>query len=233
VSKDLAERTIVEFIANDFASAWDAIAHLPGPLPRGNFLFAKQAMVLLEVASRLCASDDNGKALKDFGEAIQSREARYFTELPGPCWEPRSSEKKPAEFRLPSRTENPSHELLAALFDTIRNGQAHQYQQIRAQLTDGKSFQVSLTGAEHKAYLRKTFANGRPSSHLRLTVDQDGDLSIAVLPQVLFLDIRDSVQETRLVDRGLTLSYLSRKGAGGYYSFDSGALICALRAGGH
>jgi hypothetical protein len=233
MGRDLPERTIVEFIANDFASAWDAIAHLPGPLPRGNFLFAKQAMVLLEVACRLCTSDSSEQALKDLGAALQSREARYFTELPGPCWEPRSSTTKPAEFRLPSTTKNPSHELLAALFDTIRNGQAHQYQQIRVELTDGKCFQVSLTGAEHGAYLRETFANGRPSSHLRLIVDQGGDLWLTVLPQVLFLDIRDSMQEARLVDRGLTLSYLSRKGAGGNYSFESSALCCALRAEGH
>jgi len=230
MGKNLPESTIAEFIANDFASAWDAIARLPGPVARGNFLFAKQAMVLLEVACRLCASDSKGDALRDFGEALMSQEARYFTEFPGPCWEPRSPT---AEFRLPSTTSSPSHELLAALFDTIRNGQAHQYQQIRVELADGKSFQVSLTGAEYGAYLRETFVGGRPAQHLRVTADQDGDIWISVLPQVLFLDVQVAMRQARLLDRGLTLQYFSRGSGGGTYNFDSGALRSALRSGGH
>ena len=236
---------IVEFIISDFASAWDALAHLPGPLGRGNFMFGKQAMVLLEVACRLCASDATGGALVDFGKALQAREPRYFTKLPGHCWsEPRRRGELP-QFRLPSITDTPSHELLAALFDTIRNGQAHQYQQIAVQLTDGKSFQVSLTGAEHGAYLahlRKTLPHSRPVQHLQVERDQHEDIWVTVLPPVLFLDIQASMELARLLGRGLTLKHLSRgevgvrKKKGGQepgYLFSGEDLCGALLFGGH
>lgn len=56
---NLQPDTIFRFICNDFETAWDAVARQrsgrSGRLGRGNFMFALQAMVLLEWASRLCA----------------------------------------------------------------------------------------------------------------------------------------------------------------------------------
>lgn len=229
---DLPEATIINFIVGDFESAWDAIAHLPGPIPRGNFLFARQALTLLEVACRLCKPDTSGKAIQDFSNELAKRDSRYFTPLPGACWNPRSTPKKPAEFTLPSQSTTPACELIAALFDLIRNGQAHQYQQIRVELTDKKNFQFSLTGAEHQLYLHRSFAGGRPVQHLVAQVDEDGDIWVTVRTDILFLDIRDSIRAAKLLDRKLSLEYLGRAGRN-LYKFDAGALEQCLKKGGH
>ncbi len=229
---ELSEVTIVNFIIGDFESAWDAIAHLPGSIPRGNFLFALQAMTLLEVACRLCNADQSNQALRDFSDELAIRDQRYFTLLPGACWTPKATVKKPAEFSLPSRSTTSECELLAALFDLVRNGQAHQYQQIRVELTDKKSFQFALTGAEHQLYLDRSLAGGRPIKHLAAHADGHGDIWITIRTDVLFLDIRDSIRAAMLLERNLSMRYLRRAG-GNFYKFDSAALEHCLKSGGH
>jgi hypothetical protein len=81
--------------------------------------------------------------------------------------------------------------------------------------------------------LRETFVRGRPGEHLRVIIDKDGDLwvTVTVLPNVLFLDIQDAMRDARLLDRGLTLKYLSRK-RGSNYNFGVAALDQTLRSGG-
>jgi hypothetical protein len=232
VGADLPEVTIINFIIGDFESAWNALAHLPGPLPRGNFLFARQAMILLEVACRLCNQDKSGQALRALSEELAKRDRRYFTLLPGACWTPQSTAKKPAEFTLPSQSTTPACELLAALFDLIRNGQAHQYQQIRVELTDKKNFQFSLTGAEHQLYLHRSLAGGRPRQHLAAHADGHGDIWVTLCTDVLFLDIRDSIRAAQLLNRNLSMQYLQRP-RGNFYKFDAAALAQSLRSGGH
>lgn len=206
MAQDLPVATIVDFIIGDFESAWDALASTPGSIHRGNFLFARQAMTLLEVACRLCQSDTTGQALRNLSNQLAQCDRRYFTELPGTCWSPGT----PPEFSLPSLGPHPTTELIAALFDLIRNGQAHQYQQIRVQLSDTKDFQFALTGAEYGFLLSKTFAAGRPPDHLKAQRDSDGDLWMKIRTDVLFLDIRDAVRSTGLLNGALTLTYLSR-----------------------
>jgi hypothetical protein len=224
VGADLPVATIINFIIGDFESAWDAIAHLPGPIPRGNFLFAMQVLTLLEVACRLCKQDK--KAHQDFSKELAKRDPRYFTPLPGVC-------QYPKEFDLPSQSATPACELIAVLFDLIRNGQAHQYQQIRVELEGKKNFQFSLTGAEHQLYLHRSFAGGRPAQHLAAQVDEDGDIWITVCTDILFLDIRDSIRAANLLDRKLTLEYLKRPKYPRHYKFTAGALEQCLRLGGH
>src|SRR5436190_800200 len=69
-----------DMIVADFETAWDAIAKIPAnePVGRGNFVFARQAMTLLEWASRLCHDDPTGAALRAFSSALDQIEARYF-----------------------------------------------------------------------------------------------------------------------------------------------------------
>src|SRR5262245_25177378 len=116
-------------IVEDFELAWAALAeHGSGG---GNFMFARQAMVLVEWACRLCASDTTGDALRKLSEELHARDERYFTQLPGAC-------RTPADFELPhSSTVAHDRTLLSLLFDLIRHGGAHQYQQITAELKDG------------------------------------------------------------------------------------------------
>src|SRR5712692_10277954 len=90
------ERTIYEFLINDFITAWDAVAHEPHALGRGNFMFGRHVMALLEWAARLCSGDPSGDALAAFSASLIQVEPRYFTLLPGPCADTR-------EFELPGR----------------------------------------------------------------------------------------------------------------------------------
>jgi hypothetical protein len=204
---NLTERELFDFITGDFEDAWGSVASVSGSGHRGNFMFARQAVCLLEVACRLCKQDTSGEALKDLSVSIEARESRYFTVLPKPCWCPGLRTRR--AFDLPSRGPNPDNQVIAALFNLIRNGQAHQYQQMQAVLADGKQFAISLTGAEYGTTLGKTMSGGRPVQHLGVKRDSEGNLWMTVRPDVLFLDIRDAVRETRLLDRGLTFSFMS------------------------
>ena len=225
---DLSPKALVGLIEGDFTSAWDALASTPGNIPRGNFMFALQAMILLELGCRLCFSDQSG-ALQDFSSQLAARDVRYFTPLPGSCCSSSS------QFQLPNQGANPENELIAVLFDLIRNGQAHQYQQIRVRLTDGIDFQVSLTGAGTGLFLSRVFARGRPADHLRFLKDNKGDLGVRVRTDILFLDIRDSIRDANLLGRGLTLQYLERPRSSGssQYQFSGTDLEAALVNNGH
>jgi hypothetical protein len=231
MAADLPVVTLFDFTIGDFEDTWDALAARPGNLHRGNFLFARQAMTLLEVACRLCYSDGTGQTLKRLAAELGRRDARYFTKLPSSCWTPSS----PPEFWLPSQSSNPESELIAALFDLIRNGQAHQYQQIRVRLADGKDFQFALTGAEHGLFLAQSLAVGRPTDHLQAHKERNGDLWVKVRTDILFLDIREAVRSANLLNGSLTLSFLSRprSSSSPHYQFSSTNLESCLRTGGH
>lgn len=211
---------IVSVLVGDFEATWDSLAANPAPQNRGNFTFALQSMVLLEVACRVCESDSSGSSLRALSEELAKRDRRYFTTIP-------SSVPAPKKFQLPHVGPDPSRELLAALFDLVRNGQAHQYQQMRAKLTDGVEFGISITGAEHGASLSRTFAAGRPRDHLQLSGKEDRWLKFR--PDVFFIDLRDSVIAANLLDRRFEAKYL----AGPVYEFSSRDLAQALLDGGH
>lgn len=224
MASDLPPQTLLQFVIGDFETAWDAIAAVPDPASRGNFMFGKQAMVLLELACRLCQADGTGAALADFSAELKKRDPRYFWPLPGPVWAP--APRTRAAFSLPCITGDPYGHLLAAIFNLIRNGQAHQYQQMRAVLASGENFWVGLTGAIEGLFLQKVLASGRPPNHLSLS-DDGVDLWLTVRPDVLFLDIRDAVRSARLDQRGLSLKYLveDRKKT---FIFDRSALKASL-----
>lgn len=122
---DAMYRAIVE----DFEVAWQALAaHGPGG---GNFLFARQAVLLLEWACRLCVQDTTGEALRAFSVELRTRDVRYFTAVP----------RDPLTFggfTLPyDLGASEKRTLLSLIFDLVRNGAAHQYEQITAKVNGG------------------------------------------------------------------------------------------------
>lgn len=229
-SPDLSEPTLIDFVIGDFESAWEALANRRSSRRRGNFMFARQAMTLLEVVCRLCKGDQTGSALRDFSSALESQDSRYFTRLPGPCWAPSRRTRK--AFDLPRRGSDPDNQLIAAIFNLVRNGQAHQYQQTRAVLSDGKHFRFALTGAEYGLSLSHSLANGRPSQHLQASIDAAGDLWITIRTDILFLDIRNAATVANIMGRGLQMDFLT-EGRNKTFTFDVGAAHSALVAGGH
>jgi hypothetical protein len=174
-------------------------------------------MILLEFASRLC--NDDTLALADFSEALKTIDSRYFTVLPGPCG-------RNKDFELPSVGPNRESQLLWCMFDLIRNGQAHQYQQILVKLSGGDFF-INLTGADWGRVLSAPGAQARTAEHL--TFRRNGaDLELRVRTDWLFLDIKSAIKNSKLLTRTTSFNYLRRS-----YQFSCDALETALSEAGH
>jgi hypothetical protein len=132
------EQQIFQWLTNDFESAWGSLTMRPeNDLRRGNFIFALWGTPLLEWASRLC--DGDPAALQALSTELHHRQPRYFLLLPAP------SPYVPRDFTLPNLGDSESQPL-TYLFDLIRNGQAHHYQQISGELNDGTVFGIALDG---------------------------------------------------------------------------------------
>jgi hypothetical protein len=146
--------------------AWDALAEKPENVAgnRGNFTLALQAAVLLEWVCRLCICDSTGQALHDFTTELQKIEPKYCTELDGRC-------SALNEFSLPGVGPDPQKSLLGAVWDLIRNGQAHQYHDLIVNLQGGTQWVLGLQGARYGWPLSKVATSGSlrppPSSSSR------------------------------------------------------------------
>ena len=198
--QNLETREIYNFIVNDFREVWNSVANNnKEKIARGNFMFAQQATNLLEFIGRACMK--NNDLLKEFAEELKLIEPRYFTEIPGNCDLPR-------DFSLPSLDKNPTNKLLSVLYDLIRNGLAHQYQQIIAHLHDGK-FAIELTGPSFGQILGKSIEMKR-KDNLNFYCDIDGDLTIIVHPDILFLDFKKAINKVNLVHKTPDFDHLTR-----------------------
>ena len=234
--KNLTPPEIYRFITSDFQGAWDSIAaNSHERIGRGNFMFARQAMNLLEFAARLYTDDTTNATHRTFSSNLWKIEPKYFTKLPGTC-------AVTTEFILPSIGPTAGDSLLDALFDLVRNGPAHQYQQLVVKLNDGKHFYISLTGPTYGKYLDVLAILPRPQEHLAYTFDCDGDLELKLCPEVLFLDLEKAIHKSNLLKSNLSFGYLSRpksknsrkfKGPGNYYNFDKNSLEKTLMTGRH
>jgi hypothetical protein len=245
---NLTKEEIFDFIIGDFRDAWAALIKLSRRVAghRGNFMFARQTMNLLEAAALLCSSDPGSRAtpctgaLNDFSQSLYDIDKLYFTELPGPCAENE-------DFRLPFYGPNPSSELLWALFDLIRHGLAHQYQQAIVELTDPGPpkvhFGIELTGASPNLSLDRA-AKRRPRKHLG-SKWKAGVFWLHVRTDRLFVDIEKAINQSGILSNSLlTFPHMKRPRRGpkpqsfktgetGFYRFDSKALERHLSTAGH
>jgi hypothetical protein len=222
---NLTPEEIHRFIVEDFKGAWNSVAANPDTsIGRGNFMFARQAMNLLEFGSMLCAGDPSHAALTDFSNCLHQIEPKYFTQLPSPC-------ASTTGVVLPHLGNTSGNLLLWALYDLIRNGLAHQYQQILVQLSDGNYFFITLTGAAHRKYLNSA-TSSRPNSHLGIRVNSH-NVSLLVHPQLLFLDFEGAIGISDILNRNLPFPYFTRPLKPTNYNFNLTTLQNSLVAGGH
>jgi hypothetical protein len=221
---NLPEKTIYQFIIKDFESAWNSIAcNMKEDIGRGNFIFAFKSMNLLEFACRMCYSDRTGVALRDFSNNLYGIEKKYFTHLPALC-----VQSHKGEFTLPHIMGQEEDDLLLSLlFDLIRHGVAHEYQQITADLLYGERFFITLSGADYPKNLGSSKGKMR-NHHLDCYLLQQGDIGIQIHPNILYLDFRKAIDDSNLFDRGLTIKHLKK-----CYNFDATQLKNSLRNGGH
>ena len=187
-------------------------------------------MSLLELCARVASSDPSGVALADLGSALYAIEPKYFTLLPGRVPPPKG-------FTLPSKPScgKPDQQLLWALFDLMRHGHAHLYQQTPVELSDKTLFNITLDGVERGRTLNTMSREQRHETHLAL-VSEPGKIWLAVLPGALFLDLRDAARQATTFQRSLIPEYFKRPGPGkhaGTYGFTAQDLLTQLHAVGH
>ena len=205
VRPNLEAHELYASLVAHFESAWDAMALSKTASGRGNCMFGRQAMALLEWACRLSKSDASGEALRLLANKLAAIDGRYFTHLPTACGSPKG-------FDLPYLPGWPADEqLLSAMFDVIRNGLAHQSQQITVDLLDGAHWVMSLTGASYGATLAKAAAE-RPQEQKHLGVGRVGRAVFLLLrPDIMFLDFKAAIERAGLPTRtDLRFDYLSR-----------------------
>ena len=218
-------------IISDFEGAWLALSRTdlrdaPG---RGNFMFMRQAMVLLEFVSRLTSPGGVVTPEHDaFASALRALEPRYFSLLPGRCGD------DPKDFLLPLYGPEPERQLLTAIFDLTRNGGAHQYQQITVTLADDRVFGISIPNGPMPD-VRPLGDPRRQSVHLVYQKQPDA-VWLAVSPDTIFLDIKESAESVGIARlAALPFHFLERgkmRPKSNSWRFSEGNLLSAFDAAG-
>ena len=176
---------------------------------RGNFAFALLAMAFLEFTCRLCKSDPTGVALPDFSHQLNLIESRYFNKIAGLNAPVRA-------FSFPYIGTQTNDFLICALFDLIRNGLAHQYQQILVHLQPDNWWGITLSGpAKGKTIAHITNYPRSRMTHLTLRTGTDGVTWLVISPARLFLDFKKAFDDARLIERPLTVEHFDRPPAAG------------------
>lgn len=179
-------RHLFDFLCGDFEKAWDSMAASElDPDVGGNFLFARQTMLLLELASRVASKD--APTFGRFARELYALDPPLFKRIP---FEPKGTRGKVPRIAPPG---DASGELIALLFDLIRNGQAHYGAMLYARLTDNQNFGVGVTGVREGCTLDTLRSSGeRPVGHMAIKHQSDGDLILWLCPGTLYLDVRDA-----------------------------------------
>jgi len=221
-SKNLHAFELYQMITRDFETAWNAMAGFDsGGDGRGNFMFCRQAMSLLEWVGNVCKGDPTGSALASVSAALAYIDRRYFTVLPSGAG---ISDAHIAAVPLPT-AGRPKDELLAIVFDLA--------------LSDGTDFSVRLTGVELGRTLdeiqaerpERTVLGRIPTNTTHLTyTKQDGAILLTVSPPILYLDLKRAIELSGLLSHVAEFPYLTVRGR---YKFTSQSLEEALRQGGH
>jgi len=228
VVENLSAEKALTFMINDFKGAWNSLAGVKDRrIGRGNFIFGFMAMNLLEFICRLCRSDATGETLQDFSINLNKIEGKYFAHIPGSL--PKENgilnlKVKRGNFTLPYLDDqNKNNMLLTLLYDLIRNGIGHQYQQLVVDLKNDSKFFITLDGPSYGKIIDKN----KRWRHLFCRLEKNGDISLTIYPQILLVDFEDAVKQSKLLERGLAISHLKR-----YYDIDSQCLVHSLKNGG-
>jgi len=178
---------LFENLCVEFEAAWDAMATTPSAdRTNGSFLFARQAMLLVELASTVAHQDP--ATFQRFSNELQKREALLFKRIP---YQPGPGTRQCVPRVAPDG--DPTSELIAVLFDLVRNGHAHFGHQLYARLKDGNALGVALLGVEKGRTIDTVRPEGgRTMHHLSCTWQSDGNLVIRLCVGTLYLDVRDA-----------------------------------------
>lgn len=193
---DISFATRYEFLCGDFESAWRSMAQRAKtgvPMSGGNYIFAQMTMVLLEMIGY--AAQANATAFREFRRELKAIEPRYFKRLPG-------STGRNHNPKIPWWGSYKDRQAIQVLFDTIRNGQAHVYQQILMELDDGSTFGAAISGVNE--FSPESPGNRDPEAivHLDLEV-QPNAVWLKFQPDVMLAHIRSAVDSSGFLGRNL------------------------------
>jgi hypothetical protein len=190
---EMSLASVREAFVSDFYDSWTALAAQPNATGRGNFMYAFMATNYLEWASTIAHQDPT--VAQSFAAALAGRDRHSFMKLPAP-WP-----QRPRNW-FPFAGDVGGDRFLWAVFDLVRNGLAHRYQQIDAVLTDGR-FRVQIIGAAAQPYQAD---RERPRTHFRpFEVHRPPNpryLVVRLYPDVLFADIDAAVSVSGLLNLG-------------------------------
>ena len=208
---NLPPEKIYYLLKQDFESMWNCLAQKENKeIARGNFNFALLDMILLEFISRYCNMDETGKTLEEFSYVLYDINKKYFIKLP-------LSEKIKLNFNLPyhSKPERivnrkyANDELLWVLFDLIRNGKAHNYQEIIGKFEDGHYLLISISGPEYGLTLDKIKTKSRHLEHG--IIYDNNDIVIYFRPEIMFQDLIEAVEKSEIFKKNLNYPYFERE----------------------
>lgn len=202
---------LLAFFINDFCSLWNALAKVSNDEMdgRSNFLFAKEAMRLLELICRGCTSEE---LLNSFSKELNSRNPFYFIHIPvfqeyKPQGIKTLTEGTFSGINLP-RSSSGSPILLWLLFDMLRNGITHHAIQCALAVGNDRIF-IGVAGNQHLGNLAKCDEQSR---YRNLRWDR-GSSTLTVFPETLFLDFVWAVRESGIFrDSRFVLEYPYRTG---------------------
>lgn len=223
---------LFRFLVDDFSAAWDALVTTTESFDAGgNFAFAAMSTVLIELCCRVAQS--NATAYAHFAERLEEEEPRYFSELP---FSVKRGKRSAKEFALPRSqryADRPAdRQLIAAVFDLLRNGLVHQYQQIVARTADGKTFGLSLTGVDPRnrppRYRDLLRGPGKPPGHLDIVPTPKGHLWLILRPEILFRHVEVAALRSSLFSGTLHHRHLRRN-----YQVTVADIRSALESAGH
>jgi len=177
---------IFKYITGDFEKLWDSLSITSGDKGSGgNFLFASQAIVLLEWICRLL--NTRRDLFDEFSKALYDLDSRYFVVL-GKMKITISS-----EFKLPSLADGKQGTtLLDIIYGQIRNGHSHIYHQNMFQLADGKFIGFTIM-MNNLTIFEIDQSNRSRFGHLNVTQDPSGNAIFNFCPDLFFLDVKNTI----------------------------------------
>lgn len=221
-------KLLFQYIVDDFEKTWDALVETckedPSKGGGSNFMFGLMSMVLLEFVCRVC---EKSGGIAAFETALRNIEPKYFTPLPGMV--------SKSAVQLPGVAPGTNGStLLALIFELLRNGKAHQYSSMIAQLPGGGCIDFGIAGPRIDRAIKNP-ARVRPAGHLGYQVD-GSDVYVLIRPDQLFLDIKHAAEQSGVITDTCQLDYLQRLGQtdpAKPYGFTVEALIQKLHENNH
>jgi hypothetical protein len=220
---NLPPEKIYYLLKQDFESMWNCLAQKENKeIAKGNFNFALLDMILLEFISRYCSMDETGKTLEKFSNVLYDINKKYFIRLP-------LIEKIKLNFSLPYHSK-PEHiengkyandELLWLLFDLIRNGEAHNYQEIIGKFEDGHYLLIAIPGPKYGETLDKIDVKLPHLGHLGYEMinkdiydvlfNDDNDVRLYFMPEIMFKELIEAVEKSEIFKKNLNYPYFGRE----------------------